>query len=273
MLLQTLTRPEDRVGVSQGAVDLLFPRQARGAGARASTCRRASRPATLSDVAGLCGKSSSWSAPVPIPAPGRHGPAFSTANGVTSSADDDAVPSLAALEQIRPRLQLRFARRARSGGSSRAAGASTGEADLVPVETDRPKVKIMTMHASQGAGVPDRLSSPAASPDAQPGRQGPMSYRRRSGPCITSICGPKDDAKQRVNAERLSEQRRSAVRGVDPTDLQVVRAEDKEADAQLADARPGRHHPRAGAGTSVPRQAGSADRGSSLRRSLAVAVP
>ena len=80
-----------------------------------------------------------------------------------------------------------------------------GDADLQPVETERPRVKVMTVHASKGLEFPVVF---LAGGFTRGRRTGPAAaYRDDEGRVVFDLC-PDNHAHQRVEQEALSEQRR-----------------------------------------------------------------
>ena len=80
-----------------------------------------------------------------------------------------------------------------------------GDADLQPVEMGRPKVKIMTIHASKGLEFPIVFLAGGFTQGLISKR--PTAYRDDQGRVVFDLC-PESEAHERIAAERLSEQRR-----------------------------------------------------------------
>jgi exodeoxyribonuclease V beta subunit len=79
------------------------------------------------------------------------------------------------------------------------------DADLQPVETDQPRVKVMTVHASKGLEFPIVFLAGGFTRGRRIGSS--AAYRDDQGRVIFDLC-PDNHAQQRVEQEALSEQRR-----------------------------------------------------------------
>ncbi len=80
----------------------------------------------------------------------------------------------------------------------------SGETDMQPVDLNRPRVKIMTIHSSKGLEFPIVFM---AGGFTQGNQIGTTIYRDDKQRSVFDLC-PDNDARERVSAELLSEQRR-----------------------------------------------------------------
>ena len=83
--------------------------------------------------------------------------------------------------------------------------AEPGDADIQPVDSSQAKVKIMTIHASKGLEFPIVFLAGGFTQGRGGGSHGV--YRDDQGRVVFDL-NPDSAAQERVNAERLSEQRR-----------------------------------------------------------------